>query len=883
MLLLVMMSGMLWAQIPTGYYNSAEGKTGTALKSALHDIIKGHTNIGYNGLEAAFAVIDKWSGGEGLWDIYSNYHYTSGIGSSFDKEGDGWNREHLWPQSWFNEQAMPRADLFHVYPTDGFVNNKRSSYPFGRVGTATYTSGNGSKLGNCVSEGYSGTVFEPVDEYKGDIARSLLYMSVRYMGEDDSWDAETDMTLKSEIKPWALKVLLAWNNADPVSQKEINRNNAIYNDYQHNRNPFIDHPEYAEAIWGDGSSTTPSGVYYAKVTQAPEDWSGEYLIVCEESSVAFNGALTTLDAVNNNIGVSYSAGIIESNETVDAATFTIEPSGNGYAIKSNSGFYIGNGSNSNGLTAGNDALVNTLSMDGNDVNIVGSGGAYLRYNPTSGQARFRYFKSSTYASQKAIQLYKKTEAAVQITHTITFHNGTETTTQTVNDNESTKLNANTFVKSGYDFSGWNTEANGSGDSYADEATVTLTTDLDLYAQWTKQAAVDGAYVLVTSASQLAAGKTVLIVNVANSKALGTTQNTNNRSAADVTISNGNAIESIGDDVCQLTLGGSTGAWTFYDDTNGGYLYAASSSSNQLKTQSTLNDNGKWNIEIGNNGTATLTAQGSNSRNVMQYNANNGSPIFSCYGSASQLDVCLFIAQESAVESLILADDDSTKPTGSKNSDLISQYDSMTVDVTLQGRTLIKDGKWNTLCLPFSTAKPEGATLKQLSGASISGSTLTLNFDEASSIVAGQPYLISWANGDNIDNPVFTGVLIDAQAPSAIGFTDQSGSFVGSYTHQTFTDVDRTILFVGENNNVYYPVAGATIGAFRAFFQLDGFTAGDVQAPTRFVLNFDGETQGIVEKSLSTASTRSYYNLGGQRLAKPMRGISIIDGRKVVRR
>ena len=114
--------------------------------------------------------------------------------------------------------------------------------------SATWTSQNGSKLGSCKTSGFNGTVFEPIDTYNGDFARAIMYMSVRYYSEDSGWGT-SDMTTKSEIKPWAIQMLLRWNEQDPVSQKEIDRNNVIYNDYQHNRNPFIDHPEYARMIW----------------------------------------------------------------------------------------------------------------------------------------------------------------------------------------------------------------------------------------------------------------------------------------------------------------------------------------------------------------------------------------------------------------------------------------------------------------------------------------------------------------------------------------------------------------------------------------------------------------------------------------------------------
>ena len=145
---------------------------------------------------------------------------------------------------------------------------------------------------------------------------------------------------------------------------------------------------------------------YVKVTEDLGDWSGDYLIVYEEGNVAFNGGLETLDAVSNTISVTIANGAIASNATINAAKFTIEAIENGYSIKSASGKYIGRGGDSNGLdTDPNVAYANSLYYD-DEMNIVGAGGAHLRYNSTSGQTRFRYFKSSTYSAQKAIQLYK---------------------------------------------------------------------------------------------------------------------------------------------------------------------------------------------------------------------------------------------------------------------------------------------------------------------------------------------------------------------------------------------------------------------------------------------------------------------------------------------
>ena len=152
---------------------------------------------------------------------------------------------------------------------------------------------------------------------------------------------------------------------------------------------------------------------YEKVTSAPSDWSGEYLIVYEAGKVAFNGALITLDATSNTVAVEISDNTIAGDDNIDKAIFTISKSDNSYTIKSASGKYIGITSNSNGLTSSNTALNNTISFNSkDDITIKSSGGAYLRYNAASNQNRFRYYKSSSYTGQKAICLYKKVENTI---------------------------------------------------------------------------------------------------------------------------------------------------------------------------------------------------------------------------------------------------------------------------------------------------------------------------------------------------------------------------------------------------------------------------------------------------------------------------------------
>jgi len=264
------------AQIPPGYYDPVAGLNGQDLQAALHNIIKNHNAVSYSSLISWFESTDKRSDNT-VWDMYSDvpggtppYVYTYGAGDecgNYNSEGDCYNREHSWPKSWFGGAVMPMySDLFHIYPTDGYVNNKRDNYPYGEVGQVQWTSQNGSKLGGCSWPGYSGTVFEPVDEYKGDFARSYFYMSVRYYNEDNGWPG-SPMTNGSQLVTWALDMMIHWNDQDPVSQKEIDRNNAVYQ-IQSNRNPFIDHPEFAESIWGTGTGLS-SGKKEKRLTIYP--------------------------------------------------------------------------------------------------------------------------------------------------------------------------------------------------------------------------------------------------------------------------------------------------------------------------------------------------------------------------------------------------------------------------------------------------------------------------------------------------------------------------------------------------------------------------------------------------------------------------------------
>ncbi|MEI7596643.1 MAG: endonuclease [Bacteroidota bacterium] len=278
LLLFCLASFYCYAQIPDGYYNTTTGKTGDELRASLRDIIKtGHVKIPYT--SSAFDIWDAYKVTDVrpapldtvIWDMYSDIptsspQYTFTIVSNqcgtASAEGDCYSREHQMPNSWWggldNASNPQYTDLHHLPPTDQYVNNKKSAHPIGETNTPTYTSSNGSKLGPCSWSGYTGVVFEPIDEYKGDFARAYLYLATRYMDVIGSWltsypTTEAQYIINSSAnnyQEWFLEMLVTWSNNDPVSIKEINRNNAIYYQTpQHNRNPFIDHPEFVNSIW----------------------------------------------------------------------------------------------------------------------------------------------------------------------------------------------------------------------------------------------------------------------------------------------------------------------------------------------------------------------------------------------------------------------------------------------------------------------------------------------------------------------------------------------------------------------------------------------------------------------------------------------------------
>lgn len=322
-------------QVPSGYYDTATG-AGYTLKTQLYNIINNHNGQGYNAIDGFFADYDLdvyYEDDNSILDIYSEnssgidpYNFTPILDEcgQYSGEGDCYNKEHIIPQSIFNENEPMRGDAHQLFPTDGRVNSFRGNSPMGRVDINNLASQsgisnptqNGSKLGDNLNSGYSagytGTVFEPIDEFKGDIARAHFYFATRYENQITNWSAY-DMFDGSSDKVFEtsfLNILLEWHTIDPVSQKEIDRNNAIYYNHQGNRNPYVDYPEYVSAIWSPQQDNENPSAPTNLVATNPTD-----------NSVTLSWTAAT-DNISVNLYEIFLEGVLNMTSNTTSATIT---------------------------------------------------------------------------------------------------------------------------------------------------------------------------------------------------------------------------------------------------------------------------------------------------------------------------------------------------------------------------------------------------------------------------------------------------------------------------------------------------------------------------------------------------------------------------------
>jgi len=326
-LLLLLCIAIGFAQPPAGYYNTATG-TGYTLKTQLYNIINGHNDRGYSGLYTTYNTSDKdfyYENNGTMLDMYTEnptgaeceftYGTNQDDGTLGNNECERYNREHLVPQSVFASATPMYSDAHFVVPSDKHVNAVRGDFPFGRVGSATYTSTNGSKEGQNLnsgySAGYSGVVFEPINEFKGDIARMLLYFATRYENVVAGYNYPMFNGTSNQVFTDTFKnILLTWNQQDPVSARETARNNAIYA-RQNNRNPYIDNNAYVTAIWGAPLATDDFDMV-ASISIFPNPTSNHTVTI--ESAIALDNI--QLISVNGQVVRELQNPVAENNSYV---------------------------------------------------------------------------------------------------------------------------------------------------------------------------------------------------------------------------------------------------------------------------------------------------------------------------------------------------------------------------------------------------------------------------------------------------------------------------------------------------------------------------------------------------------------------------------------
>ncbi len=483
---LLIMAAVAWAQGPYNsgdYYKNADGKKGAALKTALCGIIYNRNENSYDALWNIFKKTDKRIDENGktlynkdgdslVWDMYSNkrdYIFVKDQAGNYSNEGDKYNREHSFPKSWFgdkNGNSVAGHDIHHIFPTDGSVNGKRSNHPFGETNGEEYKSANGfSKLGACTYSGYTGTVFEPNDLYKGDFARTYFYMVTCYEEQLPTWyknyassfpglKATIDGSTYPSFQRWQLNMLMTWAANDQVSYKEYYRNIAAYGE-QKNRNPYIDYPGLEQYIWGsmkdvefsydnyqvpenytlyvpgddpgpgpvDPPGPSGDGNVYQRVTKADDLEVGVgYIIVCDSKNTAMAEQGTN---IRNSVSLTTTNGAVttEVNKSGKPYELTLGTSNGKYTLYDETGkVYLALTSSDNKLHTATATTATsaqwTITFSGN--NAVIKNVKYTDYSIyyNAGSPRFACYKSSS--NQTAIQLYKRQPVSTGITTEASF-------------------------------------------------------------------------------------------------------------------------------------------------------------------------------------------------------------------------------------------------------------------------------------------------------------------------------------------------------------------------------------------------------------------------------------------------------------------------------
>lgn len=315
------------AQVPEGYYNSAAGLTGPALKAALHNIIDDHAELDYDETTMVLESLDVDTlNPNNVTCIYTGWSIPK---NAYATGNDGWNKEHVWARSHgdFGFTPPEGSDLFNLFPCDATVNSAKGNRDFDE-GNVEYLDA-GVPTG-CYTADYT---WEPRGAMKGDVARAMFYMAVRYEGDTGELDLElvdyVNSSPNGEPLHGNLETMLQWHQEDPVDNYERRRNDSIYYLYQDNRNPFIDHPEYVEQIWSgqpaDHVTDFDADVITLTWTNSTGDILPDFYLI-RRSTVGFEAIQAPADGILvpdgiHDKNVSYSAQRCVFNEVASNTTY----------------------------------------------------------------------------------------------------------------------------------------------------------------------------------------------------------------------------------------------------------------------------------------------------------------------------------------------------------------------------------------------------------------------------------------------------------------------------------------------------------------------------------------------------------------------------------
>lgn len=597
------------------YYTSIDGtKGGATLKTALYNLIKNHQQISYgsgtSSTWSAFYTTDAVveNGQRRVLDMYSSEKRYFG---DKGKAVSGMNIEHSVAKSWWGgTKNNAYCDLHHLNPSDQDANSRKSNYPLGELTSVSWDNGV-TFVGKATIDGKSGqNAYEPCDEYKGDFARVFMYMFTCY--QDLTWEytwMNYEKSTYPTLKPWAVKLLLKWHKQDPVSEKEVNRNNAVHK-IQGNRNPYVDYPQLADYVWGDSVNYTfhlngevedgtgsgdddtkievPEG-YYLKMF---EDFEQEKLNftpinVTGEFPWLFEYQCAEVTSYDDD-GVPHDAESWLVSSPIDFSDDNNAKLTFDYVIRYCATDKV---KEYNQLLISRDFNGSIADAQWETIDFDAAQNTEDWTKTTTGEIVI----PTSYMGDKAVVLAFKYIGTASQAGTFEVDNVKLIAAEGENDG-----NTENGEDEGGD-EGGNTGGEGNNGNFA-----------------------DGAFTLVTDAAQLTLGDTILIAyeNYVMGASAG-----NYRYKTDFLTSNGK-VTYLADDAQKILLEEGAVEGTFAFNVGDGYLAAKSSSSNHVTTATELDANGSWTIAIGSEALAVIKSQGDKTRNTLQYNT--GSPRFSCY-------------------------------------------------------------------------------------------------------------------------------------------------------------------------------------------------------------------------------------------------------------